>query len=59
MLDAQDTRRECLTVVAGEHRHRPLRDDRPPIVLLVHEVHRHAADGHAGRQHGIVHPRPI
>jgi len=47
-------RRQRLRRVALEHRHRALQDDRPVIVLLVHEVHGRAAHAHAGGEHRLV-----
>ena len=53
------TRRgEGLGAVVGKDGHRPLRDDRPPVVLLVDEVHRGAADPHAGGDDRLVHVVP-
>ena len=47
MLLDEDARRQRRHVVAVEHRHRRLRDDRPGVAALVDEVHGAAGDARA------------
>ena len=55
MLLDQDSGRQALPVVAGQHRHRRLGQDQAGIHLLAHQVGGAARQGHPRRQ-GLAHP---
>lgn len=56
MLHPKDARGKGRRIVAGEHRHRPLRQNTPMVVLVVHQMHSHPGDLDAGAENGFVNP---
>src|SRR6266550_7324239 len=59
VFDLEHAGCERLRRIVGADGHRPLGDDRPVVVLLVHVVHRGAGHPHPAREHLLVHAAAV